>query len=112
TPSKEMNFPNYRSIEAPARKENTMNLTLEQKLKEENARLARIGERFHLLRTAAEAAEVEVNTARAELHTELSTAVMEDREPKTAAFENRVAALHAVFSGKRAELAGAEAARG
>jgi hypothetical protein len=94
----------------PISKGEVMNLTPDQQLKEESARLGRISERLHSCRLATEQAEREVLQAHGELSQEMSAAVLEDREPSTDAMQKKIAKLQTAFDGKRSELSGAETA--
>jgi hypothetical protein len=110
-PSKDLDIPTYRIIEAPAiREENPMSQDLQVTLKTEQAKLARIGERLHAARVASETAEREQAKVQSELDGELAGAVLEEREANIAPFEKRLLALQASQRGKKAELAGAASA--
>lgn len=111
TPSNEMNFPTYRIVEAPAIKSGApMPNDLQEQLKIEQAKLARIAERLHAGRVAVESTERDLRTAAVELAEEMSAAVLADREPVPGPFEKRIAKVQATLDTQRAALAGAAAA--
>jgi hypothetical protein len=111
TPSNEMNFPTYRIVEAPAIKSGApMPNDLQEQLKIEQAKLARIAERLHAGRVAVESTERDLRTAAVELAEEMSAAVLADREPVPGPFEKRIARVQATLDTQRGALAGAAAA--
>jgi hypothetical protein len=81
-------------------------MSLEERLKTEAAKLARIAERLHAARVASEAAEREVRVVQVELDTEQRDAVLEERSANILPFEKKLAGLQSTLRAKQAELSG------
>ena len=73
-------------------------------LKNEQAKLARIAERLHAARLAAEVALSELATAETAVKAELEAAILEERASNVGPLERKIAALQATFRSKQAEL--------
>lgn len=82
----------------------------ENKLKEEQNRLARIGERLHQLRVSEDETDRELRTVEHSLGKERAQAVLEERQPDTAALEKQLARLQTALRAKQVERTATETA--